>query len=248
MIKQIIDLGISKTEAEELQKVSKNLNKDYKLLKKGYPVQYLIGYSSFCGYKIFINKHTLIPRYETEFLVEKTINYIHKYFKENITIADIASGTACIAVALKKQLPASTVIATDISSKALKVAKKNIKENNISITLLKGNMLKPIKQKIDILVSNPPYISKSESISYIVKKYEPQIALYAPNNGIKYYEEILKGANKILNKKSLIAFEIGCTQGSIIKNIALKYFPHSTIKIEKDLASKNRYIFIFNNI
>ena len=107
-------------------------------------------------------------------------------------------------------------------------------------------MLKPLNKKYDLIISNPPYIAYDEPVMDIVKNNEPHIALYADNNGLKYYKEILKDANKYLKEKSLIALEIGANQGEKIRDIAKKYFPKSIIKMEKDLQTC--FIFIFNNI
>ena len=107
-------------------------------------------------------------------------------------------------------------------------------------------MLNSLNKKYDVIISNPPYISYNEKIMDIVKNNEPKIALYAPDDGLYYYEKILKNANKYLKEKSIIAFEIGYMQGDSIKNIAYKYFPNSKVMLEKDIEGKDRFIFIIN--
>ena len=107
-------------------------------------------------------------------------------------------------------------------------------------------MLENVKNKYDIIISNPPYIAYDEEVEEIVKNNEPSIALYAKNNGLEFYEKILKKANNHLNKPGLIAFEIGVNQGESIKEIGQHYFKKANIKIEKDLTGKDRYVFIFN--
>jgi len=246
MLNKIIELGYSKRETEELIKVSKNIDEDYNKLLKGYPIQYLIGYVNFYGNQINVNENVLIPRYETEYLVEKTINYIDKYFDRRVSILDIGTGSGCIAITLKKEID-SDVTATDISVEALKVAKNNAVINNVNIEFIKSDIFNNINNKYDVIISNPPYIDVSEKIMDSVKKYEPHTALYAKDNGLYFYEEILKNAKDYLKEKSIIAFEIGWWQGNLIKNIAEKYFNNSKIEIEKDLSGKDRYIFIFNN-
>ena len=246
MLNKIIELGYSKRETEELIKVSKNIDEDYNKLLKGYPIQYLIGYVNFYGNQINVNENVLIPRYETEYLVEKTINYINKYFDRKVSILDIGTGSGCIAITLKKEID-SDVTATDISVEALKVAKNNAVINNVNIEFIKSDIFNNINNKYDVIISNPPYIDVSEKIMDSVKKYEPHTALYAKDNGLYFYEEILKNAKDYLKEKSIIAFEIGWWQGNLIKNIAEKYFNNSKIEIEKDLSGKDRYIFIFNN-
>ncbi len=245
MINKIISLGISKREAEELITVSKNIEYDYALLKDGYPIQYLIGYVDFYGYRINVNENTLIPRYETEYLVEKVINICNEMFNDKINILDIGTGSGAISIVLKDKLN-SLVTGCDISDKALKTALENAKINNLDIKYIKSDIFNNINEKFDVIVSNPPYISKNEIIMDSVKKYEPNIALYADNDGLYFYEEIVKNARKFLNDKFLIAFEIGWWQGNLIYDIAKSFFNDSIIRIEKDLTGRDRYLFIIN--
>lgn len=246
MLNKILELGISKTEANELLKVSKNIEEDYQKLLNGYPIQYLIGYVNFYGNKIEVNENVLIPRYETEYLCEKLINYSKKYFDNKISILDIGTGSGCIGITLKKELD-YLVTVSDISDRAIELAKINAKNNNADINIVKSNVFDSINDKYDIIVSNPPYIDIDEKIMDSVKKYEPHVALYAKDNGLYFYKEILKNAKNYLKEKSIIAFEIGWWQGNLIKEIVLNYFKESNITIEKDLTGRDRYIFIFNN-
>lgn len=245
MINKIISLGISKREAEELISVSKDIEHDYELLKDGYPIQYLIGYVDFYGYKINVNEDVLIPRYETEYLLEKVINISKKIFSNKINILDIGTGSGAISIVLKNELN-SNVTACDISKKALNVAINNAKINNSSINFIKSDIFSNVNDKFDIIISNPPYISSDEVIMDSVKKYEPNLALYAPKDGLYFYEEILKDARKYLNDKFIIAFEIGWWQGNLICDIAKRYFSDSVIRIEKDLTDRDRYLFIIH--
>ncbi len=244
MLNRLKELGVSNTEALELIKVSKNIDKDYERIKKGYPIQYLIGYVNFYGYKIEVNKNVLIPRYETEYLVEKIIKYSKK-FNKKIDILDIGTGSGAIAIALNKKVN-SNVTAIDISPEALKVAIKNSKKNNCDIKFVESDLFKNVKGKFDVIVSNPPYIASDEKIMDIVDKYEPHLALYASDNGLYFYKEILKEARKYLNDDFIIAFEIGWWQSKLIKDIAKMYFKDSQIIIEKDLSGKDRYLFVIN--
>lgn len=245
MINKIISLGISKREAEELISVSKDIEHDYELLKDGYPIQYLIGYVDFYGYKINVNEDVLIPRYETEYLIEKVINVSKKMFSDKINILDIGTGSGAISIVLKNELN-SNVTACDISEKALNTAINNAKINNSNINFIKSDIFSNVNSKFDIIISNPPYISSDEVIMDSVKKYEPNLALYASNDGLYFYEEILKYAKKYLNDKFIIAFEIGWWQGNLICDIAKRYFNDSIIRIEKDLTGRDRYIFIIH--
>ncbi len=219
------------------------LEKGLKELKEGRPVQYIIGNVDFYNINLLVNENVLIPRFETEYLVEKTINYA-KNLKEPLDILDIGTGTGAIAISLVKNLSCN-VLATDISKKALEIANENAKRNNVKINFKQSDILENVKGKFDIIISNPPYISKDEIIDPLVKNNEPHIALYADNNGLYFYEEILKNIKPHLKEKSIIAFEIGMTQSEEITKIANKYLPKAKIVTEKDLAQKNRYIFIF---
>ena len=243
---KIVKLGISEIEAQELINVSKDINKDYDLLLKQYPIQYLIGYVNFYGYKILVDNRVLIPRYETEYLVEKTINYIKRIFdKKKIKILDLCTGSGAIAIAIQKELNAN-VSASDISKEALDLASENAKINDSSIDFIKSDLLNNINERFDVIISNPPYISKNEEIMESVKKYEPHLALYAEDNGLYNYDKILGAISKNINNKYLIAFEIGCTQGEEISKMINKYLPKSRYIIEKDLSNKDRYVFIFS--
>ena len=221
------------------------LEEGLKKLEEGKPVQYIVGNVDFYDINLLVNKNVLIPRFETEYLVEKTINYA-KNLKEPLDILDIGTGSGAIAITLAKHIP-SNVLATDISEKALKVAKENAKRNNVKIEFKQSDILKNVKGKFDIIISNPPYISKDEIIDPLVKNNEPHIALYADNFGLYFYEEILKNIKPHLKEKFLIAFEIGMTQSKAITELAQTYLPNSNIITEKDLTGKDRYIFIFNN-
>lgn len=245
MINKIMSLGFSRPESEELVKVSKNIEKDYQKLLEGYPIQYLIGYVDFYGYKINVNENVLIPRYETEYLVEKTINYSKKMFDSKLDILDLGTGSGAISIALGKKLE-SNVTGVDISDKALEVAKNNALQNNININFIKSDMLENVTGKYDIVISNPPYIDAEEKIMDSVKKYEPHLALYAEDNGLYFYKNILSNIKPYLKEKFIIAFEIGWWQGKLIETIAKEYFEDSKVLILKDLTNRDRYIFVIN--
>lgn len=224
-----------------------NLEKAIERLEKGEPVQYIVGDVNFYGNTIKVNKNVLIPRRETEELVEKTLEIIKKLFpKENINILDIGTGSGCIPITMKKFLPNSNISALDISQDALKIAVDNSELNNTNIKFIQSNLFENVSGKYHCLISNPPYIKEDEEIMDIVKNNEPHLALYAPHDGLYFYEEILKQASNYLEDKFIIAFEIGETQGQAICNIAKNYFPNSKIKLEKDLQHFNRFVFIIN--
>ena len=215
-------------------------------LQNGEPVQYIVVNVNFYGNEIKVNKNVLIPRFETEELVEYTISYIKKMFKEKINIIDLGTGSGCIAITLKKKIN-SNVSAIDISKEALEVARENAKKNKVEIDFIQNDMLDNISNKFDVIISNPPYISKNEEIQDIVRKNEPSLALYADNEGLYYYEKIIKQAKKNLKEKFIIAFEIGYMQGDKIKKIAERNYPKAEVVLKKDLQGKDRFIFIINN-
>lgn len=211
------------------------------------PIQYVLGNTNFYGHEFKVNKHTLIPRFETEELVENTITLIKEHLKDNINILDVGTGSGCIGITLKRKLPKSNVTISDISKKTLKVAKENVKE--LDIKIVKGNLLKPFinkQNKYNVIISNPPYISYKENIDKKVKNNEPHRALFAKNNGLFYYEEILKDIKHILDKEFIIAFEIGMTQKEDIINLINKYLTNIKIISKQDLQERDRMIFVKN--
>lgn len=234
------------TNIEYLKKYYKgNIEDAIKRLNKGEPVQYIVGEVDFCGNILKVNKNVLIPRFETEELVEETTKLINKYFKETVNILDIGTGSGAIAISLKKNTN-SNVTATDISLEALEVAKENAKLNKVEINFINTNIYEGINNKFDIIISNPPYISYDEEIMDIVKNNEPHTALYADNKGLYFYEEIIKNIKPILNNKYLIAFEIGETQYQSIKLFKEEYLPESNITCKKDMQGRDRMVFITN--
>ncbi len=252
-IEQVLNLSRPELIVNKDRELTKKEYKKYqninKKLKKGLPIQYILKKENFYGQDYYVNKNVLIPRPETEYLIEKTNKLIKENLKkEDINILDIGTGSGVIAITLKRLNPNSNITATDISKKALKVAKKNAKTHNTKIKLIKTNLYQGINQKYDIVISNPPYIDKnSNNIESKVKNNEPYISLFAENHGLYYYEQILKNINQIIKKEHVIAFEIGENQGKKIKKIAMKYLPNDEIIIEKDYNKFDRYIFIIGN-
>ncbi|MEG1309822.1 MAG: peptide chain release factor N(5)-glutamine methyltransferase [Bacilli bacterium] len=237
--------------AEYLYKYIDNLDKYQEGIDKiinGVPVQYIIGNVDFYGLTINVNENVLIPRFETEELVEKTINIMRKNFPNEVDIVDIGTGSGCIAIALKKYISNALVDAVDIEPLALEVAKKNALKQKTDINFYEGNLLEPLNKKYDLIISNPPYIANDEEIMEIVKKNEPHSALYANDKGLELYKKILDNSKKYLKEKSIIAFEIGENQGQEIKNYALNIFKNSKVVIEKDMQKRDRFIFVYNNI
>lgn len=235
------------TDIEYLKKYyNGDLEVAIKRLESGEPVQYIVGDVDFYGYNFFVNKNVLIPRFETEELVNRTIKYIDKYLdRNNLDIIDLGTGSGCIAITLNKELNCN-VDAVDISLEALDVAKKNNDINNATVNFMNGNMLEGISKNYDVIISNPPYISYDEEIEDIVKNNEPHLALYAENDGLYFYDKIISEAVNCVKRQSLIAFEIGYQQGNQIIEITKKYFPQAEAWVEKDLQGKDRFVFIYN--
>lgn len=224
-----------------------NFEEGIKRLEAGEPVQYIVGDVDFYGNIIKVNKSVLIPRRETEELVEKTLMYIKKHFKnQNLNILDIGTGSGCIPITIKKHLPDTSLTGLDISKEALLVAKDNAKCNEVDIKFIESNIFSNINDKYDIIISNPPYIREDEEIMDIVKNNEPHLALYAPNNGLYFYDKIIKESSNYLNKKFIIAFEIGQEQAEDIISMAKNTFPQANIILEQDLQHLDRFIFIIN--
>ncbi len=215
-------------------------------LKKGEPVQYIVGNVNFYGNEIMVNKKVLIPRFETELLVEKTVKLINKYFDEKVSILDIGTGSGCIAIALKKIIDCD-IEGIDISEDALDVARKNSELNMTNVTFYQSDVFSNVNNKYDVIISNPPYIAYDEEIMEVVKNNEPHIALYADDEGLYFYNLILKECQRYLNNKFIIALEIGEKQGQAIEKMAYKYFNDDiSVKVEKDYSNKDRYVFISN--
>jgi len=229
------------TDLEYLEKYyTGNIDNGKERLKNSEPVQYIVGNVDFYGNIIKIDKRVLIPRFETEGLVEIALKYLTN---TKIDVVDLGTGSGCIPITLKKKLPNINIDAVDISVDALDVARENAKLHNVEINFINGDMLKPLSKKYDCIISNPPYIAYDEEIMDIVKENEPDIALYASNNGLYYYEEILKNCKKLLKENSLIAFEIGYKQGQAVIDLAHKYL-NCDVTLEQDLQGKDRFIFI----
>ena len=199
--------------------VSKDLQEEaMKKLQQGYPVQYIIGNVEFYGNAINVNENVLIPRFETEYLVEKTINYIKSLGLENPKILEIGTGSGCISIALKKNI-ISDVTAIDVSNKALEIAKDNANLNKTKIKF----MLEDINDfksndKFDVIISNPPYVPYESNYDEKIK-YEPENAIFAEENGIYFYKVILERLKNNLKDNYLIAFEIGDKEGDLIKQL-----------------------------
>lgn len=242
-----IDLYMEK-DNEVDARVEKRFIDGVEKLRENEPLNYVLGYSYFYGYKMIVNENVLIPRFETEELVGLVLSKYDEYFKgQKINLADVGTGSGAIAIALKKEEANLNVCASDISFDALNVARENAKNNDADITFYQGSMLEPLIEnniKLDILVSNPPYIKQDEVLDPSVKDYEPHVALFGGDDGLKFYRMIFENAHKVLKEKSMLFFEIGYDQRENLTALAHEYFKDAHIEVFKDINKKDRMLFI----
>ncbi|MCT1576647.1 peptide chain release factor N(5)-glutamine methyltransferase [Oceanobacillus kimchii] len=216
-------------------------------VETGVPVQHLTKVEHFYGREFEVNQHVLIPRPETEELVQQVIQQAHTMDKP-LTIVDVGTGSGVIAITLALELAGSRVFATDISDKALSVAKRNAQALQAEVTFLEGNFLEPflgLNQTADIVVSNPPYIpsSKSEELQDTVKNFDPELALFAENNGLAAYHAILRQMQTMkLSEQSILALEIGFDQSAAITNMIRQNLPSREVCTIKDINEKDRIL------
>lgn len=222
-------------------------------LKKEVPIQYIIGKTEFYGLQFFVDKNTLIPRPETEELVEwvlKEIKSLKLDVKQQISILDIGTGSGCIPVSIAKNLSNANITAIDVSPKALNVANNNAKINNVAVNFIETDILKveELPQKYDIIISNPPYVRELEKVEIHnnVLLNEPHLALFVSDeNPLLFYDKIADLAQKNLVKNGVLFFEINEYLGlEMIKMLQLKGF--QCVEVKKDLFGKERMIKIIN--
>ena len=226
----------------------KQFKKYIKKRKENSPVAYIIGHKEFYNLDFKLNNYTLVPRPETELIVDKAIEKIKE--REIDLLLDIGTGSGCIPISILKNINNQIkTIATDISKKALKVAKQNAKKHNVSIDFRQGNLLEPtIKEIVEakniIITANLPYITQKQYESEPSIRKEPKQALIAENEGLKYYEELIEQLEDInIEEKNItLLFEIDPSQSKKIKEIIFKYLPNPKIEIKKDLKRNDRLV------
>ena len=219
--------------------IDKEVNPDvYELFTKGMerimnnePMNYVLGYSYFYGYRFVVNDGVLIPRPETEELVGLILGKYDEYFNgKSIDLCDVGTGSGAIAIALKKEED-----------------RLNAQNNDAKVEFFQGSMLEPFIErdiKVDILVSNPPYIKTVETIEASVYDYEPHVALFGGEDGLKFYREILQNAHKVLKPKGFIFFEMGYDLKDSLSALVKEYYPESRIEVYKDINGKDRMMMI----
>ena len=229
---------------EEQEKEYKGL---IEAVKNNKPVQYVLGSVNFYGLELKVNESVLIPRFETEELVENTIKLINTKFKDKkLNILDLCTGSGAIGLRLKKEYLDNNITLSDISKEALEVAKENSETLNLPVTIINSDLFNDINDKYDVIISNPPYIKDDEEIEDIVKDNEPHIALYAGIDGLDFYDRILKNIKNYLNEEFIIAFEIGADQKNDVSKLAYKYLDNIEVYSKQDMSGKDRMIFIVN--
>ncbi|WP_324225194.1 peptide chain release factor N(5)-glutamine methyltransferase [Lentibacillus sp.] len=210
----------------------------------GVPVEHITGYASFYGRDFYVNAHTLIPRPETEELVQHIIRTVPH---GPITMADIGTGSGIIAITLALAIPEAHVYATDISSEALDVARENADRFGANVTFLEGDYLQPLIEQnihVDMIVSNPPYIAPEEKtlLSDTVKNFDPERALFADDQGLGAYKEIIHNLPNVMKQEGYVFFEIGHQQGQAIKSLLESAPGKCDVTIIQDINGKDRII------
>jgi len=233
---------------EVKESILNKFNDGIKRLLQNEPLNYVLGYSYFYGYKMIVNNNVLIPRYETEELVGLILSKYDEFYKgEEVIACDIGTGSGAIAIALKKEEEMFNMYATDISKEAIDVSYQNAKNNEADVKFLVGDMLNPIKEegiKLDILISNPPYIPSDEVMEKSVVDYEPHVALFGGEDGLKFYRTLLSGAKEVMKEHGLIFFEIGYNQKEKMINLAMEYFKDAFCEVLKDINGKDRMFYL----
>ena len=232
------NLALELTEEDE-QKYFQLINKH---IKDDTPLSHLVGFEYFYDRKFKVTSDVLSPRLETEELVYKVINYIRKNNLTNIKILDLCTGSGIIGITLKKELEEFDVkiLASDISSRALTVAKENASSLEADISFVESDLFSNIQDKFDIIVSNPPYIANDDkkTIKENVLNYDPHLALFADEEGMYFYRNIIEKSRSYLNEKGIMFFEIGYDQKE--KIITLGENNKFETVIYKDINGRDR--------
>lgn len=213
-------------------------------LNQGEPYAYIVGFVDFYHAVIKVNPNVLIPRYETEILVDKIL--AKKAHQKKMKVLDLCCGSGAIAIALKKERASWEVYASDISDQALNLARENAENNHVDIDFRKGDLFEPFDkdEKFDLIVCNPPYISEQEyqSLERSVKDYEPKLALTPGVSGLEIYKRIAESIHLHLSRAGCLALEIGYNQKTPLLEIFFNKSSHITT--EKDYAGLDRFIFL----
>lgn len=218
-------------------------------MEQGKPLGYVLGYEWFFGYDFIVNEDVLIPRCETEELVELVLQKFDERFsnRDHVTVFDVATGSGAIGITLNLEEEKMDVIASDISQKALDVAYKNNEKLKAHVNFICGSMLDPFIDRnlhCDILVCNPPYIPDEEEMEHSVVDYEPHVALFGGEDGLKFYRDVFEKAHLVCLEHAFMAFEMGYQQGKALMKLSRQYFPDACIQVHKDMSGKDRMLTI----
>ncbi len=214
------------------------------------PVAYIVGHREFYGLDFAVDRRVLVPRPETELLVELALAFARQTFErsnvqtfERFRIVDVGTGSGCIAIALAVHLPEAQVVAVDIPPAALQVARRNVERHGVAdrVRLAEGDLLAPLGEPVDLLVSNPPYTIVSE-IDEGVRRHEPGGALDGGPDGLAVYRRLLAQAPAKLRPGGALLLEIGATQGAAVADLARRSFPKARIGVHQDLAGLDRVV------
>jgi release factor glutamine methyltransferase len=214
------------------------------------PFAYVLGTQYFYGRDFNVDPRVLIPRPETEELVANLLADIDERYrdKSNLILADIGTGSGCLAISLKLEEPSMNVYAVDISGEAIDQAKENAQKFNADVEFFIGDLLEPLKQRninVDILVCNPPYIPQEELLELSVKGFEPHVALFGGEDGLLFYKRVFQDADQLVNKGGMLGFEIGWNQAEELIRLAKEALPEDEIVIRKDMHGKDRMLMIY---
>jgi release factor glutamine methyltransferase len=213
------------------------------------PVAYLIGKREFYGLELLVDHRVLIPRPETELLVDIVIDHIAMRDDQRVTVADIGTGSGAIALAIATNCPSATIVATDLSAEALEVARQNVQrfDTQGQVTLRQGDLLAPLDKPVDMIVANLPYISSTAYVQLMadVREYEPQLALEGGPEGLDTIRRLLIEAPYYLNPQGLIFLEIGHDQGEAVLQLTRTLLPQAhSIHLRQDYAVLDRVVII----
>ncbi|PKM87357.1 MAG: peptide chain release factor N(5)-glutamine methyltransferase [Firmicutes bacterium HGW-Firmicutes-10] len=215
------------------------------------PLAHILGYEWFFGRKFSVSKDVLVPREETEELIGHILSDIDELFGQGeLDCADIGTGSGALAITLKAEEPRCRVWASDISEEALDIAKKNARQLDCDVTFLQGDMAQPLidaQVKLDVCISNPPYIKKAEIVERSVVDFEPHVALFGGADGLDLYRKLLDQAPLLMKERSMMAFEMGFDQQEALRDEVVLRFPHSRVEFKKDINGKDRMCFVYFN-
>lgn len=222
---------------------------DVKRLISGEPVQYIVGQANFYGLTLNVDSNVLIPRVETEELVDWILDQTTVYTNRPLKVLDIGTGSGAIAIALKANRPEWQVNASDISESALKVAQQNAQLHHVAINFILSDMFARINEAFDLIVSNPPYISASEvgDMDSSVKNNEPRIALFAADDGLAIYKSLAKGVDAHLNVGGQLFVEIGFHQETSVRKIFQEALPNAIVTAKHDVSGHQRMVRLRKN-